>query len=167
MIGWMDDWMDGWMDGWGIRVWELSSGAGRWAVKRNNVNRGYRDLRVWQDAVDLYVLVSRAFAKPAFELGKVTSNLLDAANSISRNIAEGYCRRSAKEYLNFLNIALGSCGELLSAVTASNKASQLPDDKFEAIDTLHYKVENELLKLIQAIRNKNRDGEWNEAFSER
>jgi len=45
-----------------------------------------------------------------FELKKVASNSIDAAHSISRNIAKGYCRRSLKEYLNHLNIALGSCG---------------------------------------------------------
>ncbi|PWI46434.1 four helix bundle protein, partial [Candidatus Heimdallarchaeota archaeon B3_Heim] len=40
----------------------------------------------------------------------------DSSHSISRNIAEGYSRRSIKEYLNFLNIALGSSGEYHSCI---------------------------------------------------
>jgi len=38
------------------------------------------------------------------------------SHSISRNIAEGYSRRSIKEYLNFLNISLGSSGEYHSCI---------------------------------------------------
>lgn len=38
----------------------------------------------------------------------------DAVVSISTNIAEGFERRSRKEYLNFLNIAKGSSGEVRS-----------------------------------------------------
>ena len=76
-------------------------------MNRKNINRGFMQLRVWQDAVDLYFLASKIFANFPFELKKVASNTnsIDAAHSISRNIAEGYCRRSLKEYLQFLNIA--------------------------------------------------------------
>ena len=38
----------------------------------------------------------------------------DASVSISSNIAEGFERRSRKEYLNFLNIAKASAGEIRS-----------------------------------------------------
>ena len=65
-------------------------------MERKNVNRGFKRLKVWQDAVNLYVLPYRAFAGFPFELKKVASNSIDAAHSISRNIAEGYCRRSLK-----------------------------------------------------------------------
>ncbi len=83
-------------------------------MDRKNINRGYKQLRVWQDAVSLYVLACRTFVGLPFEFGKVIANSIDAVHSISRNIAEGYCRRSLKEYLNHLNIALGSCGEFHS-----------------------------------------------------
>ena len=72
---------------------------------RSNIDRGYKELRVWKDAVGLYVLAIRIFASFPFELKKVVANSIDASHSISRNIAEGYCRRSLKEYLNHLNIA--------------------------------------------------------------
>ena len=80
-------------------------------MDRKNINRGFKKLRVWQDAVSLYVLACNILANFPFEFKKLAANSIDAAHSISRNISEGYCRRSLKEYLNHLNIALGSCGE--------------------------------------------------------
>jgi four helix bundle protein len=62
-------------------------------MERKNINRGFKGLRVWKDAIELYVRASRIFSNFPFELKKVASNTIDAAHSISRNIAEGYCRR--------------------------------------------------------------------------
>jgi len=83
-------------------------------MDRKNINRGFKKLRVWQDAIALYVLAYKIFSKFPFELNKVAANSIDAARGIYRNISEGYCRRSLKEYLNHLNIALCSCGEFHS-----------------------------------------------------
>lgn len=135
-------------------------------MERKNINRGFKKLRVWQDAVSLYVLASKMFGKFPFELKKVASNSIDAAQSISRNIAEGYCRRGIKEYLNHLNIALGSCGELHSCYESYNKAAQITDEEYERIDELHYKVENELLKLIESLQKKQTEGNWQDHFQE-
>ena len=93
-------------------------------MKRKNINRGFKKLRVWQDAVSLYILASKIFANFPFELKKVAANGIDAAHSISRNISEGYCRRSLKEYLNHLNFALGSCGEFHSCYVSCKQAGQ-------------------------------------------
>jgi four helix bundle protein len=79
-------------------------------MERRNLNRGFKQLRVWQDAASLYALAFKILSTFPFMQGKVASNAIDAAHSISRNIAEGYCRRSLRGYLNFLNIALGSSG---------------------------------------------------------
>lgn len=129
-------------------------------MDRKDINRGFKKLRVWQDAVDLYILACKLFTNFPFELKKVASNSIDAAHSISRNIAEGYCRRSLKEYLHHLNIALGSCGELHSCYVSSRKAEQISQEDFEEIDQLHYKVENALLKLIESLEKKQIDGQW-------
>jgi len=83
-------------------------------IKRKNINRGFTKLRVWDDAILLFKLVYKTNKNFPYELSKSRNNILDAAHSIARNIAEGYCRKNLKEYLNFLNIALGSCGELLT-----------------------------------------------------
>ncbi len=71
-----------------------------------NKNRGYQQLRVWQDAIEYYSLNCRVFKGFQFELRRVGSQAIASADSVHRNIAEGYCRRSLREYLQFLNESL-------------------------------------------------------------
>jgi four helix bundle protein len=133
-------------------------------MNRKNINRGFKELRVWQDAVSLYVLASKIFTNFPFELKKIAANRIDAAHSISRNISEGYCRRSLKEYLNHLNIALGSCGEFHTCYVSVKKADQITDYEYEQLDKLHYKVENGLLKLIESLQRKEKAQSWEDSF---
>ena len=135
-------------------------------IDRKNINRGFKKLRVWQDAISLYILACKVFGKFPYELKKVAANSIDAAHSISRNIAEGYCRRSLKEYLNFLNFSLSSCGEFHSCYDSCYQAGQIGEENYEEIEQLHYKVENELLRLIASLKRKARTGEWAEDLLE-
>ena len=133
-------------------------------MERKNLNRGYKKLEVWQDSVELYVLVSKHLSKLPFVHQKSASNTIDAAHSILRNIPEGYCRKGIKEYLNFLYYALGSCGELHSGCVAFRQSGIISDIVFEEIDAQHYKVENKLLKLIESLQKKLKTGEWDDSF---
>jgi len=135
-------------------------------IKRKNVNRGFKRLNAWKDSVLLYILACKVFAKFPFELKKISANSIDAAHSISRNISEGYCRRGLKEYLNHLNIALGSCGGFHSCYESCNQAGQVTDEEYEKLDALHYKVENQLLKLIGSLQRKQKGGQWQETFQQ-
>ncbi|MBI9039491.1 MAG: four helix bundle protein [Bacteroidales bacterium] len=134
-------------------------------MERKNKNRGFKQLRVWQDSVSLFVLVNNILKPFPYELNKPKMNTLDACHSIQRNISEGYCRRSAKEYLNFINIALGSCGELNSSMISFHAVKHISDHDFEEFDILHYKTENELLKLAKSIQQKiNNKENWNDTY---
>jgi four helix bundle protein len=125
-----------------------------------NKNRGYQQLRVWQDAIEFYRLSSQVFRKFPYELKRVGSQGIAASDSVHRNIAEGYCRRSIREYLNFLNIALSSLGENVSGLHAYHIAGQLTDEDFQALDQLAYRLENGLLKLVESLEKKKLDGDW-------
>lgn len=133
-------------------------------MERKNINRGFKKLRFWNDAILLYALACDILSKFPFALNRVASNTIDAAHSISRNIEEGYCRRSLKEYLNHLNIALGSCGEFHSSFASFLKANQITKDEYEKIDEAHYRVENELISLIRSLQKKQGDGGWQDTF---
>ncbi len=133
-------------------------------TERKNINRGFKQLRVWNDAIELYVLSCEILNDFPFELGKTVSNCIDASHSISRNIAEGYSRKSIKEYLKFLNYSLGSCGEYHSCIYSFLKADQLSKENYEKLDSLHYKLENGLLKLIKSLQTKMRNNEWTDEF---
>ncbi|MCG2754130.1 MAG: four helix bundle protein [Desulfobacteraceae bacterium] len=133
-------------------------------MERKNINRGFKKLRVWQDAVSLYVLACKILTNFPFEFKKLAANSIDAAHSISRNISEGYCRRSLKEYLNHLNIALGSCGEFHSCYESFKQAGQITEEEYERLDQLHYKVENALLNLVRSLQKKQKDKQWEDNF---
>jgi len=133
-------------------------------MDRKNVNRGFKKLRVWQDAVSLYVMAYKIFSGFPFDLKRVASNAIDASHSISRNIAEGYCRRSIKEYLNYLNISLGSCGEFHSCYFSFKEADQITDKEYQALDKLHYKVENGLIRLVGSLQKKKQQDVWQDSF---
>jgi four helix bundle protein len=121
-------------------------------IVKYNKNRSFTQLRVWNDSIELYVLTSKILSSLPVEIIKLKANALDCCQSISRNIAEGYCRRGVKEYLNFLNYAIASCGEYFSCIYSFFKANQLSKENFVSLNDLHYKVENELIKLIEAIK---------------
>ena len=134
-------------------------------IERKNINRGFKKLRVWNDAIDLYVLACEVLFKLPYQLNKVVANSIDAAHSISRNIAEGYCRRSLKEYLYYLNFALGSCGEFHSCCESFRRANQISLEDYEKLDEAHYRVENELIQLVRTLQKKQGAGEWQDKFN--
>ncbi len=127
-----------------------------------NRNRGYQALRVWQDAIEFYVLSSKIFRQFPYDLKRVASQAVASSDSIHRNIAEGYCRRSLSEYLNFLNYALGSAGESVSGLHAYSKAGQLAENDFQNLDSLAFKLENGLLKLVESLEQKRSSNEWSD-----
>ena len=86
-------------------------------MEKKNRNRGYKQLRVWEDAITLYVDTCRLFKPQAFEMKRVAGQAIASADSVHRNIAEGYCRRSIREYIQHLYIALSSLGERVCPAT--------------------------------------------------
>src|SRR5260370_15402896 len=125
-----------------------------------NKNRGYQQLRVWEDAIEHYVLTCRTFRKFHYELKRVASQAIASADSVHRNIAEGYCRRSIREYIQHLYVSLGSLGEAVSGLIAYRKAEQLTEAELSALNDLAFKLENGLLKLVESLERKQETGDW-------
>lgn len=134
------------------------------SASRRNKNRGYQQLLVWQDAIELYGLALGAVRGWPFELKKVASQSIASSDSVHRNIAEGYCRRTVREYLQHLNIALGSLGETLSGFIAYSRNGQIDLSTFEQIDELIFRLENRLLKLVEALELKRDANDWTETL---
>jgi four helix bundle protein len=90
----------------------------------------FEDLYIWQRAVDfakdIYVVTEKHGIKSDFGL---KAQMRNAAVSISTNIAEGFERRSRKEYLNFLNIAKGSSGEVRSLLCIAEKVGYIDNNE--------------------------------------
>ena len=79
----------------------------------NNV-QSFEDLNIWKRSSSLAVKIYRDL-KPINDFG-FTNQIQRAVISISNNIAEGFERRSDKEFKQFLFISKGSCGEVRSMV---------------------------------------------------
>lgn len=125
--------------------------------------RGYKKLRVWQDAKALYVLTWPIFKNFPSELSRIRSQQLASVDSVHRNISEGYCRRSLKEYIQFLSIALGSLGESASSLDVYVDAGHISEEQFEKMDALTWKLENGLKKLVESLQQK-AGQEWSDTF---
>jgi four helix bundle protein len=90
----------------------------------------HKDLDVWKKGMELVERVysmSRAF--PDAERFGLTSQLRRAAVSIPSNIAEGAARKSDKELLQFLSIAIGSLAELETQYLIAIRLGFLEKDK--------------------------------------
>ncbi len=82
----------------------------------------YRDLRVWQDSIDLAECAYRASASfPRDEMYGLTSQMRRAVVSVSANIAEGYGRDNLGNYIQFLRIAQGSLKEVETHMILANR----------------------------------------------
>ena len=139
---------------------------GRDQTELRNKNRGNMNLIVWQKAMELFELAWKmAYVEAKIDF-KLRAQFADAAQSIAANISEGYGRRSVKEYIQFLYIALGSAGETLTRAIGLNQTQQLSDARMREFDLLHYEVENRLLRLIEKLEQKRDDEDWIARISE-
>ena len=125
-----------------------------------NLNRGYMKLIAWQRAMDLFELVwAIVFTENKIDF-KLRSQIADAAQSVSANIAEGYGRRSLNEYIQFLYYGLGYLAETMTRAIGLKQTRQIPEARFRDFDVLHYEVENRLLRLVQKLEQKRDDEDW-------
>ena len=135
-------------------------------VNNKNINRGYRNLDVWNESINLYAFVCKNILEKVSNVSfKVKSQIEDSIFSVSSNIAEGYCRRSLKENINFINIALGSLGENYSQVFNLFNAQKIIEELFIEFDKLHYCLENKLINFNKTMIEKlKKEQNWNNDY---
>jgi len=80
----------------------------------------FEDMPVWQDAMELADELYDATEAEVFRRRYSLRDQMERAGlSVSSNIAEGFERGTRNEFLQFLYIARGSCGELRSQLAFS------------------------------------------------
>lgn len=135
-------------------------------TQRYNINRGYIKLDVWKKSIKLFKLVNELFSDTKTITYKLKNQVLDSTQSISSNIAEGYCRRHLNEYIQYLYIALGSTGETITRIIGLKVMEFINDDEFDNFDELHYEVENKLIALLKSLEKKRDNKEWSDRINE-
>jgi four helix bundle protein len=113
--------------------------------------RGYRDLLVWQRAMDIAEATYRLTASfPREEQFGLTSQARRAAASVAANIAEGYGRATRPAYANFVRIAQGSLKELETHLILAERVGACPAGSTDAI----LAEADELGRMLRALLNK-------------
>ena len=114
----------------------------------------HQQLQVWKQSFqlvkDIYT-VSNAF--PSDEKFGLTSQIRRASVSIPLNISEGAARKSKKEFIQFLYIALGSASELDTLILLCKELKMIYSTEYHKLDQTLESVFRMLLGLIN--RNKN------------
>jgi len=96
--------------------------------------RSYRDLIVWQKAMDLVTSIYNLTKRfPKDETYGLTNQMRRAAVSIPSNIAEGQGRDSTKEFLHHLSIAYGSLMEVETQILIAENLNYLNKDETKVI----------------------------------
>ena len=118
--------------------------------------KNYRELIVWQKAMDLVELVYRLARRfPKDELYGLTSQIRRAAVSIPSNVAEGQGRRTTAEFLRFLSIANGSLKEVETQLLLAERLAYIDQQQTAEAMALTTEVTRLINGLINSLEKKN------------
>ncbi len=113
--------------------------------------KSYKDLIVWQKAMDLVELVYQATKTfPKEEIYGLTNQVRRAVVSVPSNIAEGQARQSSAEFKNFLSIARGSLAEVETQLLIAMRLGYLTQEQLASIMAVHQEVS----KILPALMAK-------------
>lgn len=124
------------------------------------------NLEVWKRAIQLYKLIWNLTKNTAGLDFKTKAQINDSALSVASNIAEGYSRRSVREYLQYSYIALSSLSETFTRSIGLLETSMISAKQFDSIDQLHYEIENKLIRLIASLEKKRDEETWTDRIKE-
>ncbi len=105
----------------------------------------FEDIISWKKAEELTINIYKEF-KNCRDFS-FRDQIQRAAVSIMNNIAEGFERRTNKEFINFLYIAKGSCGEVRSILHLAIRLKYVSDESFKN----NYKLTLEISRLISGL----------------
>jgi four helix bundle protein len=120
---------------------------------------GHRDLRGWQDAMELAEAVytlTRAF--PRDEIYGLTSQMNRASVSVPSNIAEGY-GRGGKDYERFVGLAYGSLLEIETQIELAHRVGLVAKERADGLLGLCGRVGRQLNALRNGLRRSRSSSE--------
>lgn len=111
----------------------------------------FEDLEIWQLARTLAIEIFETWrnSETFSHDYKLKDQINASSGSTMDNIAEGFERNSNNEFVHFLSISKGSCGEVKSQLYRAMDRKYITQDRFEYL----YKKADELGKKIGAFMN--------------
>ena len=114
--------------------------------------RDVRKYEVFQSADQLVMDVYRVTARfPKSEMFGLTGQMRRAAASIPMNLAEGAARAGAKEFAQFVNVAVGSCEEVRYQLHLAEALDYITGTEQQTLDRKYDSVKKMLAKLYGAV----------------
>lgn len=121
--------------------------------------RDFEELSIFQKARELskkiYPVTNREGFKSDY---RFVQQIRAAAGSVMDNIAEGFERTGNKEFLNFLYIAKGSCGEVRSQLIRANDIGYLTPEEYEELYSDCRKLSASIMNFIKEIKTSDITG---------
>lgn len=116
------------------------------------MSSSFRDLRVWQQAMELTLDVYRGTAEfPKFELYGLAQQMRRAAVSVASNIAEGNGHRTDGDFRRFLFHARGSLMELETQISIAGKLEYLSAERSRMLQSEATQVGRSLTGLLNSL----------------
>ena len=114
---------------------------------------GYKNLVLWKESKNLVLLVYKITDNfPKSEEFALKNQIRRAVVSILSQIAEGWLRKSSKDKLHFLEIALGSLLEVEAQMDVAKDIGYIKDDDYAIFDNLRARVAYLLYKYSSKIK---------------
>ena len=116
----------------------------------------YEDLDVWNRAVDFAVKVVELVEMLDTERKhyRLLEQIEAASTSVSMNLAEGKCRFSQKEFVQYCYIARGSLYETMTLLEIFKRKGWIPEEKFSSLKSEGIEIASMIKGLINAIRKR-------------
>ena len=98
--------------------------------------KDFEELAIFQKARELSKKIYPVTQRNEFKYDtRFVQQIRAAAGSVMDNIAEGFERGGNKEFLNFLYIAKGFCGEVRSQLIRANDLGYLTKEEYDELYT--------------------------------
>lgn len=121
--------------------------------------RDFEELAIFQKAREHSKKIHPITQRGEFKYDtRFVQQIRAAAGSIMDNIAEGFERTGNKEFLNFLYIAKGSCGEVRSQLIRANDNGYLTKEEYDELYTECRKLSAGIMNFIKEIKASDLSG---------
>lgn len=130
----------------------------------------FEEIISWEEARELNKTIGNLIDSNRFKTNfRLINQIEGSAGSIMDNIAEGFERGGNREFIQFLFISKGSCGELRSQLYRAIDRNYITQLEFDAISVHAMKISSLIQKLIsyledselKAVKYKGRDKDAN------